>query len=71
MRSLMFRCHFTQMSRIVAGENLRATTLPDAMEEAADMYASKHQTDQVDGFEIWDGAKLLYISVGQPAGKPH
>jgi hypothetical protein len=56
----MYRCHFTRNKRIVAGENLRATTLREAIEEAEKMLAVQSGTDRAEGFEIWDCAKLLY-----------
>jgi hypothetical protein len=67
-RSLMYRCHFTQRNHIVAGENLRATTLVEAIEEAEKIFAARRQTDGVDGFEIWTGTNLLYSSLRQSGG---
>ena len=58
----MYRCHFTRQKRIVAGENLRAMTLRDAIEEAEAMLALRPGADQISGFEIWDRATLLYTS---------
>jgi hypothetical protein len=56
----MFRCHFTRRNRIVAGENLQAMTLQQAIDEAEEMLGSQPGADCPDGFEIWDCAKLLY-----------
>jgi hypothetical protein len=67
-RGLMYRCHFTQRNRIVAGEDLWATTLVEAIEEAEKIFAARRQADGVDGFEIWAGTNLLYSSLGQPDG---
>jgi hypothetical protein len=57
-----YRCHFTRKTRIVAGENLRAMTFPQAIEEAERILVAQPGGDPPDGFEIWDRAILLYVS---------
>jgi hypothetical protein len=60
----MYRCHFTHCGRVVAGENLLASTLDEAIEEARAVLATKAALD-VDcptGFEIWVLSDLIYTS---------
>jgi hypothetical protein len=49
----MFRCHFTKRTRIVHGENLSATSLDDAIEEAQRLLSEQSNSDELDGMLIW------------------
>jgi hypothetical protein len=49
----MFRCHFTKRARIVHGENLSATSLDEAIEEAQRLLSAQSNSDELDGMLIW------------------
>jgi hypothetical protein len=54
--------HFTKAGRIVQGENLDVTTLEQAIREGWRLLTEKTPADDMDGFEIWQCATLLYSS---------
>ncbi len=56
----MYRCHFTFGGHIVAGEDLLATTLDQAIAEAQAMLVEKPAVDHPTGFEIWIRSTLVY-----------
>jgi hypothetical protein len=60
----MFRCHFTHQGHVVAGEDLLATTLNEAINEAQVMLATMAalKPNYPTGFEIWMLSNLLYKS---------
>lgn len=59
----MFRCYFIKTGRIAWGEDLKASTLAEAIELAWDLRQASLQSDQSPGIEIWQGASLLYQDV--------
>jgi hypothetical protein len=58
----MYRCHFTCKGRIVAGADLSASALEQAIHEAQTMLAEGTRAGAIDGFEIWQGAYLLHAA---------
>jgi hypothetical protein len=58
----VFRCHFTRAGHIVTGENLESATLDEAKATAEKILTERAASEHLDGFEIWDGAMLLYTS---------
>ena len=58
----MYRCYFTRKGKIVAGENLEAGSLHDAIEQGRRMLAERATTEVVDGIEIWQDTLLLFSS---------
>lgn len=56
----MYRCHFTYNGRIVAGDDLVAHDLDDAVQEAEVRLSIRAQAAEIDGFEIWRGSELLH-----------
>jgi hypothetical protein len=62
----MYRCHFTWNGRVVAGDDLDAVALDEAIREARNKFAERTPVESLDGFEIWFAASLLYMS--QPTG---
>jgi hypothetical protein len=59
----MYRCHFTRNGRIVAGDELDADALEEAIQEAWSKLTGRGRAESVDGFEIWQGAQLLHASI--------
>jgi hypothetical protein len=60
----MFRCHFTKRTRIVQGENLSATSLDEAIEEAQRLLSEQSDSDELDGMLIWKDSSLYGASLG-------
>ena len=61
----MFRCHFTREGQIVWGDHLQASTLEEACAEGRELL--RQRTDlELDGFEIWSGATLLFVQSEDP-----
>jgi hypothetical protein len=56
----MYRCHFTNNGHIVAGYDLIAVTVESAIKESEIGMSGRAQTESVDGFEIWEGSRLLH-----------
>ena len=59
----MFRCYFIKNGRISWGEDLKASTLAEAIELAQDLRQASLKSDKSPGIEIWQGASLLYQDV--------
>jgi hypothetical protein len=59
----MYRCHFTYNGRIVAGEDLLAGSLEEAIREGKSKLAGPSDTEPTNGFEIWNGVQLLHTAV--------
>ena len=59
----MFRCYFIKSGRISWGEDLKASTLAEAIELAWDLRQASLKSDKSPGIEIWQGASLLYQDV--------
>jgi hypothetical protein len=57
----MYRCHFTNNGHIVAGYDLIAATVEGAIKEAETGLSDRVLTESFDGFEIWEGSRLLHI----------
>jgi hypothetical protein len=57
----MYRCHFTMRGSVVAGCDLVAGGLEDAIREAQ-MLLEKMEATESTGFEIWMLATLVYAS---------
>jgi hypothetical protein len=57
----MYRCHFTMRGSVVAGYDLTAGGLEDAIGEAQ-MLLEKMEVGVSTGFEIWMLATLVYAS---------
>jgi hypothetical protein len=56
----MFRCHFTREGQIVWGDHLQASSLEEACAEARELLRQRADLE-LDGFEIWSGATLLFV----------
>lgn len=61
----MYHCHFTQRGRVVLGKNLEVDSLPDAVTAGHRILREIAHSQDLDGFEIWEDANLLYASAGQ------
>jgi hypothetical protein len=59
----MFRCYFIKSGRISWGEDLKASTLAEAIELTWDLRQASLKSDKSPGIEIWQGASLLYQDV--------
>jgi hypothetical protein len=59
----MFRCYFVENGRISWGDDLKASTLAEAIELAQSMRQASLKSDGAPGIEIWQGASLLYQDV--------
>ena len=59
----MFRCYFVENGRISWGDDLKASTLAEAIELARDLRQASLKSDKAPGIEIWQGASLLYQDV--------
>jgi hypothetical protein len=55
----MYRSHFTNDGHIVAGRDLSALDLDDAITEATKLLSEKGQSEGWEGVEIWTGATLV------------
>ena len=62
----MYRCHFTHDGHIIAGIDLVAGTLEDAISEAPRGFAEHSHLEWLGGFEIWKGSCLLHVTPGGP-----
>src|SRR5690348_10527353 len=62
-RFAMFRCYFVENGRISWGEDLKASTLAEAIELAQDLRQASLKSDKTPGIEIWQGTSLLYQDV--------
>ena len=60
----MFRCHFTKRTRIVHGENLSATSLDEAIEEAQRLLSEQSNFDELDGMLVSKDSSLYGTSLG-------
>ncbi|HEY0181301.1 MAG TPA: hypothetical protein VGC09_00705 [Rhodopila sp.] len=60
----MYRCHFTQCGRIVFGENIDESSLPEAVMTGYRLLDTMARSRKLDGFEIWQDERLLYASAG-------
>jgi hypothetical protein len=67
----MYYCHLTQRGRVVLGKNLEVDSLPDAITTGYRILKEMAYSEDLDGFEIWEDAKLLYASAGQTHRPPH
>jgi hypothetical protein len=68
----MYRCHFTHGGHIVAGLDLEAGTLAEAISEAELGFAKQLNVERLGGFEIWKGSCLLHVMLNRStsAGPP-
>jgi hypothetical protein len=57
----MYRCHFTYNGHVVAGYDLIAATVESAIKESEIGLSDRAETESVDGFEIWEGSRLLHV----------
>ena len=60
----MYRCHLTQHGRIVAGVDLEAKTLEDAILAGRELFSLQHAENGWQGFEIWQGNAFLFPATG-------
>jgi hypothetical protein len=59
----MFRCYFVENGRISWGDDLKVSTLAEAIELAQDLRQASLKGNKLPGIEIWQGASLLYQDV--------
>ena len=57
---MAYRCYLIKRGRIVLGEDVPGATLDDAVVAGKKMLADQPNTDQFNGFEIWQACSLLY-----------
>jgi hypothetical protein len=62
----MFRSHFTYGGHVIAGIDLKACTLEDAIKEAQRGFAEHSNVGWLGGFEIWKGFYLLHVTPDRP-----
>jgi hypothetical protein len=55
----MYRSHFTNNGHIVAGRDLGALDLDEAISEATKLLSENGQSEGWEGLEIWAGATLV------------
>lgn len=67
----MFRCYFVDNGRISWGDDLKASTLAEAIEIGKDLRQAFYRDRKSPGFEIWQGAALLYQEVRDAKQIPH
>jgi hypothetical protein len=63
----MYRCRFTCGGHVVAGIDLEAGTLEEAVLEAQRGFAERFHDEPHGGFEIWSGPHLLHVTLERPA----
>jgi hypothetical protein len=59
----MFRYYFIENGRISWGDDLKASTLAEAIELAQDLRQTSLKSDKAPGIEIWQGASFLFQDV--------
>src|ERR1700750_777022 len=59
----MFRCYFVENGRISWGDDLKVSTLAEAIDLAQDLRQASLKSDKSPGIELWQGASLLYQDV--------
>jgi hypothetical protein len=62
----MYRCHFTHGGHVIAGIDLSAGTLAEAISEAQLGFAEQSDVGWLGGFEIWEGSSLLQVTPDWP-----
>jgi hypothetical protein len=62
----MYRCHFTHAGHIVAGVDLEARSLAEAIWEAKLGFEEQSIVGWRGGFEIWKGSRLLHVTPDRP-----
>jgi hypothetical protein len=62
----MLRSHFTYGGHGIAGVDLEAATLIEAISEAGRGFPAQSNGEWLGGFEIWMGACLLHVTSEPP-----
>jgi hypothetical protein len=60
--SMIYRCYVVKSGRIIAGEDIDAATLGEAIAAGFKMIAERADAHLIDGFEIWQGWSFRYKS---------